>query len=444
MSQAFRLSLPIIVIGIIYFAAALAFNAATPYRTAGELINQPGGSLDIGAPDERQHANYIAHLLKGNGLPVFDPNDPNLYESYQSHQPPLYYLVAAGYCKILGIDPTDPDQGSGIRFFSTLIGLATLAGTFFATLWATTRLLDAICALAFTALLPMHVALNAAVSNDPMLFAICAWTLALLIKAIRYGWSPKICVGIGILVGAGVATKTSGLVLIPTVIAAWFLTSSASGNRMGWKSWLWCGVPIVAIVVPLVMRNFSLYGEPFALQVFQQAFSGTMQRADLQEQLGGAGAYWFGAVGALTLKSLIGVFGYMDVFLFETSPLAVMNAVYNVAILFLAGSIAACGYVAVRKQPDMVPRSVTIMLMVFAALVLLAFIRFNMTYFQAQARYLIPALPVLAMFAGIGIARVLKENEYAWLLPTAFWTAYLWLSYQTMAIGFPIRTGGQG
>lgn len=407
-------------------------------------MNQPGGSLDIGAPDERQHANYIAHLLEGNGLPVFDPKDPNLYESYQAHQPPIYYLIAAGYCKVLGIDPTNPEQGFGIRFLSTLIGIATLAGTFFATLWATTRWLDAVCALALTALLPMHVALNSAVSNDPMLFAICAWTLALLIKAMRTGWAPKLCIGIGLLVGAGVATKTSGLVLIPTVVAAWFLTSSSSGNRMGWKSWLWCGVPIVAILMPLVLRNFSLYGEPFALQVFQDAFSGTMQRVDLQEQLGGPSAYWFGAVGALTLKSLIGVFGYMDVFLFETSSLAVMGAVYNLAIVFLAASLAAYGFVAFRKEPELIPRGVGVMLLIFAALVLLAFIRFNMTYFQAQARYLIPALPVLAMYAGIGIARVLKEHEFAWILPAGFWTIYLWLSYQTLIIGFPIRLATTG
>ncbi len=64
----------------------------TPYRSGGVLLGQrdpatgqPQQVSDVGAPDERQHANYTLKLVRGEGFPVLDPNDPNLIENYQAH-----------------------------------------------------------------------------------------------------------------------------------------------------------------------------------------------------------------------------------------------------------------------------------------------------------------------------------------------------------------------
>ena len=91
-------------LGLILFTFAVLaswYATTTPYRQPGHLMNQrgpdgrPAQIPDIGAPDDRQHANYIHHLLNTNSFPVLRPDSPDLGETYQSHQPPLYYLLAA-------------------------------------------------------------------------------------------------------------------------------------------------------------------------------------------------------------------------------------------------------------------------------------------------------------------------------------------------------------
>src|SRR6185295_4224512 len=122
---------PLAVVAVLFVACCVAFNSVTPYRKPGFLLHQrnptdgrPVPVPDVGAPDERQHANYVKSLLDGKGFPVLKPGDPNLYESYQAHQPPLYYALASAWCKAFGIDPT-AEGGTGLRLLNTLIGLAT-------------------------------------------------------------------------------------------------------------------------------------------------------------------------------------------------------------------------------------------------------------------------------------------------------------------------------
>ncbi|RYG45046.1 hypothetical protein EON79_13525, partial [bacterium] len=79
-----RTTLPILLALIVaHIVLAATFAAKTPWRTGGVVTIGPSVERDIGAPDERQHANYIARLARGEGLPVFDAKDPNLYENYQ-------------------------------------------------------------------------------------------------------------------------------------------------------------------------------------------------------------------------------------------------------------------------------------------------------------------------------------------------------------------------
>jgi len=110
--------------------------------------------------------------MDGKGFPVLNPSDPDLYESYQAHQPPIYYLMAAGWCKALGIDPTSESGGFGLRLLNTLVGLSTLVGLCLCAKWAFGQWEHAWAAGCFV-LVPMNVALHSAASNDPLLIA-CA------------------------------------------------------------------------------------------------------------------------------------------------------------------------------------------------------------------------------------------------------------------------------
>ncbi len=107
-----RIPLFLVALGLLHIGLSLWFASITPYRTAGTLGHMP--IPDVGAPDERQHANYIQGLLSGEGFPVLDigrmQTDPDYRrERYENHQPPLYYIAAAAWCKVTGIgDVSDP------------------------------------------------------------------------------------------------------------------------------------------------------------------------------------------------------------------------------------------------------------------------------------------------------------------------------------------------
>lgn len=54
--------------------------------------------------DEQVHAQYVEYIVRHDALPRI--STLNLQES---HQPPLYYLVTAGWQKLLGIPAFTPD-----------------------------------------------------------------------------------------------------------------------------------------------------------------------------------------------------------------------------------------------------------------------------------------------------------------------------------------------
>ncbi|MCH7945524.1 MAG: glycosyltransferase family 39 protein, partial [Armatimonadetes bacterium] len=260
----------------IFAVWCVAFSLKTPYRQPGVLIHQNRAAApDIGAPDERQHANYVRHLLDGKGFPVLEPGSPDLGETYQSHQPPLYYVLAAGWAKITASDPTDDESGRRLRWLSTLIGLGTLLGIFFAARWGLQSDAVGLAAVAFAGLMPMFIALHSAVSNDPLLFLICSWTVALAAKGIRQGWDFKLALICGAVAGLGLLTKTTALALIPTLAAALAATRFWGNGRPSVGVWAVClGLPIL-IGLPWMVRNQSLYGDPFAVSAFNEAFVGS-------------------------------------------------------------------------------------------------------------------------------------------------------------------------
>src|SRR5438105_9824815 len=90
-----------ILLALSHAVIAIVFAGVTPYRTPGRLFINRGITIpDIGAPDERQHANYIQHLLDGKGIPTFQPAARDAGDHYEDHQPPLYYVLAAGFANL--------------------------------------------------------------------------------------------------------------------------------------------------------------------------------------------------------------------------------------------------------------------------------------------------------------------------------------------------------
>lgn len=420
-----------------HIALAASFASMTPFRKSGFLMGtrdpKTGGPqyvTDVGAPDERQHVNYVARLVHGGGFPVLDPKDPNLGENYQAHQPPLFYLLASGWSVVTGIDvPPAPPASEGkemsesdgvkLRALNVLIGAVTVGGVFMLAMWAYRRPEVALVATAFAALLPMNIALNGAVSNDPLLYCLCTWTLALVVHGIRDGWSTKLVVGVGILTGLAILTKTTGVALLPILLIALFLPGAKKIKPVQ------AAMAVVAILVvagPWLVRNQSLYGDPFAMSAFNQAFVNSPQASAFIESAGALG-YWQDWVFNWTAHSFVGVFGYMDIWLTNTTLRSGSQGLYQITWLLMAAAVI--GWVMGLAKGEKSDRPIHILLTIFTFIIVVLFIGFNAKYFQAQARYLFPAIGPISCAVGFGLTSLLRKR----------WTAALAAVVLILGIG---------
>lgn len=405
-----------------HVALAIAFASITPFRTAGLVVfgqrdpktGLPPVEKDIGAPDERQHVNYIARLAHGGGVPVFNPKDPNLYETYQSHQPPLFYTLESLWASVTGayLPPAPPategkemtqDDGLKLRSLNVLIGATTVGGVFMLAWWGYRRQGAALLAAAFAALLPMNAALSGAVSNDPLLICLCTWALALVAHGVRDGWTTKNAIGVGILSGLAILTKSNGIALLPVLLLVAILPST----RPRPTQLVAAIVPILLCAVPWWLRSTHLYGDPLASKYFKEAFGGTAQASMFIEGYGPI-AYWTQWVGWWTARSFIGVFGYMDIWLTNTGGPGGAAGIYQLGLLLLLLGLA--GWASSLRTTEPEAKRVHLLNGLFAVIVLALFLIFNATYFQAQARYLFPALGPIACGMGIGFASLYRKN----------------------------------
>lgn len=408
----------LIPLALAHLLLALLYASQTPYRQPGYVNGSPSrgytnGQLvkDYGAPDERQHANYVQRLLAGQGLPVFNPKDPNLYENYQGHQPPLFYFMDAQWCRVAGVENLIQPDGVKARYLNALLDALTVCGVFFVGLWGLGRKDVGLVAAGIVALIPMMAALDGAISNDPLLFCLCTWCLAFTARQAREGWTWAGAGAVGVLAGLAILTKTTGVALLPIVFLAGFLRTP-EGIKPKFATVLTALGIALLIAAPWWARNQANYGDPLAIKAFNEAFVGSPKTADLIEGMGAA-TYWREMFGYWTMRSFFGVFGYMDIFLNETGTSYMgpkdPNALYM--LLFVGSVLLSLGGVRWATAKDASgEKNGHILNVAFFALVFLLYLRFNLQYFQAQARYLYPAVAPVGIAIASGVCAIAKNR----------------------------------
>jgi 4-amino-4-deoxy-L-arabinose transferase-like glycosyltransferase len=413
-----------IILGL-FLVFAGQFAAKTPYRQSGWILTHGAAYEvdDIGAPDERQHANYVKRIAEGRGLAVLEPGAEDLYETYQAHQPPLYYYLGAAWTKVTAADLEIRTGGLKLRGLNILIGMGTIVGIYFLALWGTGKQNLAFAASAF-GLMPMFVALSSAISNDPLLILFCTWAMATMAKAMRDGWTVKAALLPAVFIGLGLLTKTSALALMPAVgiwALADFWTKKKSSEKPNWAIYAAILIVPILIALPWWLRNQGLYGDPLAMSAFKEAFEGSPKAAPSIERLGLIG-YLVG-VSKLTMMSFIGVFGYMDIFVLEHQGAgAAMRFYWGSIAIFLLFVFTGLWNVFKRQPENEKPAPLFwLTTITFYAVVEILFLQFNMEYYQAQARYLYPGAAVIAVLFGLGAFTLLRKREsQAWMVCAAF------------------------
>lgn len=393
-------------------------------------------------PDETAHLRYISYLAEHHGLPVFDRQNPGA--DYEFHQPPLYYLVCLPTYSLSGSSPEVAAQT--VRFVTILIGLAVLYLTF-----ALGRALlpdqawVAVAAAAVVAFLPAHLSVVSTVGNDALTEVFVTAALLLSVRYLRSSaeqrqgqmeqapsaWTIALA---GVMIGLGLLTKSIAVVLLPVV---WAAAALAAQGRQAYE---WRRLvrdlavssgPVLVIAGWWLWRNLSLYGDILAGGAFLTAFQDRPSPAEFMERTGLTPPGYVVLVAGWTLASSLGAFGPVFGNRFVFYP-------YWVYVVFGAKAlIEVVGFIRSLARDTWAgwQRQAWWLCALLAVVLLAGFIRFNLTFFQAQARYLFPALPPAAVALCLGLRTIAPPRRWqltlaagiSLLLLLAIAGLYLWI-----------------
>ncbi len=411
-----RYVLPVIL--AVYVLLAISYSIVTPLWEA---------------PDEPSHYRYIEYLAMHGTLPPPAPPQRGYFwqygyatSLYEWYQPPLYYALLAPVIAVIevlqpetmphafpSINPAFqkgarnvfapiPDRslqsvftapGPRIaRLVSVLLGLLTLVATYRLALIITNG--DeptALTATGFMAFIPQFTFLTGYISNDNLVHLLSTLCILAYVQWLRYTpvLSTRQIVGAGLLVALALLTKLSLLFVLPLGLLCllWRLVRHRSVQWWAWESGLFAGV---ALSLPL---GSWLWLPGFRAQM-EHAWV-RLQIKPARVSLDAIGNLW-----PLTHTSFWGRFGWMNV----ATPAWIPTTLTLIACLGLLGSVALVWPGTRHAQETKVSRQALALLWAVCLLVVLGFIRFNVSYVgQAQGRFLFPALSACVILVVLGL-----------------------------------------
>jgi 4-amino-4-deoxy-L-arabinose transferase-like glycosyltransferase len=269
------------------------------------------------------------------------------------------------------------------------------------------------------ALLPMRQAVMSSVGNDSATECIFSLSLYTLLLIARRGVSRSRVVMLTLLLAAGLLTKASCVLLTPVAFAVLWLAAPERRLLARAVTGILPIVAAVAIAGPWFVRNARVYGEALPLRAFHAEFANTSRAtdwigkplavdpvtADLRPgpPMGGLG--YAALVGAWTSRTFCAAYtppSRQAVGAPAFLPVSVY-AIYG--LLTLIGLSASARAIGSALQQRRAWGLVLASQGAVAALVCASFIGFTATYFQAQGRYLYPALLPVSVLWGLGMAR---------------------------------------
>jgi len=430
-------------------------------------------------PDEPAHFNYVKHLAEGQGLPILQPGDwdaaylerlkaakfpPDLSIDavrYESHQPPLYYMLATPvYLATRGL--TLSQQVVALRLLSTALGAVLLV-----IVYATAGMLfpgDRLIALAvpaFVATIPQHIAMSAAMNNDTLAEVVLSATVLLLLLTMRDGLTIKQGVATGILLGLALLTKEVA-----------YVSAVLAGGVAIWRWWtnLTPGPSLAREGKRTASPSFPLYAKS-GKHLVLTSVQGKGVRGLGRTLLWLAGAYSMAlAIAGWWFVRNAATYGGLDIFgrarhdavvvgQPETAAWGLVGAAKHIVIVLFESFWAQFGWMGVLADD----RTYTVfgVLSVLAALgfmlylwhawqdraslsrfqwaglgllastlllVLLGLFQYNLKFMQPQGRYLFPVLVPLGLFFVLGL-RELVTPRYQALIFILLYVYLLYVDY---------------
>jgi hypothetical protein len=373
------------------------------------------------APDEPAHWQFARYLHDHWALPIYQPG----FE--EGYSPPLYYLALAPIAVPSRLPSTvvvNDVAGQPVslapprRFLNSdrdlawywpvVVARLLTAAMALLTVWIVYRTAAGVTdwrggltAAAIVAFLPQFSFRMVTVSNDApvtMFGAVITWAC---VRLLQRGFTWQRGVGAALALACAYLSKASATVLIAPLAlalveapAAATATSTAAPSPSTWTSTsliarvtrLTVLLVALAIVLPWTLRNVRLYGDPFVEHARSVVGSDQLTYRSLFS------TYFLWHFPVVLTASFTGLFGWENVPL-PTWAYAALRAFW---VILLGGLIR--GWFA---------RTVDRRLVRVLALTVLALIGFvvylNLSFTAPQGRFLLPALPALALLAVLGL-----------------------------------------
>ncbi|MCS7060909.1 MAG: DUF2142 domain-containing protein [Anaerolineae bacterium] len=400
-------------------------------------------------PDEPAHYNYIRQLAQAGSFPIIEMGDYDqqfLSEKvrppktrpdvsldavqYEDHQPPLFYALAAPLFKLF--------DGAllPLRLFSLFISGWTIVFAYRALLSVFPNQPEiAPLAAAVLALIPQHIHMMAGLNNDALAEALIALTVllstCLLVNAaspqVEAGLSPRLLVGLGIVVGLSFVTKATAYLNLPIALAA--ILGASWGRRSVKTITLSLAIVIViavAIGLPWWLRSLQVYGglDFLGLQRHNEVVVGQPTTREWLEQFGPA--IYLARMAQTTFQSFWGQFGWMSVVM-NTWTYALLLVFTALSMLLFAGWWIWTTLMRGGRGRLTTPQRHVLSLYALLALGTLAgFLWYNIQFVQHQGRYLYPALIPFATAVALGWTFAAGAVATRWPPVRRYlWTAFL-------------------
>lgn len=409
----------LIAILVLYALLAVAYSFATPLWEA---------------PDEPSHYLYAEYVANQWSLPPqAPPQRGHFFEHgyvtslYEWHQPPLYYILLASQIAVANIleskvtpytfPEVNPAFAEGAvnlfypatalatgprvaRLFSVFLGLLTLLVTY--RLALTVSADDnaiALTATGFMAFIPQFTFLTSYVTNDNLANLIATLCILAYIDIINKtkALSDRQIISIGLLITLALLTKLSLLFVLPLglLAALWRLTKHHSPKIWFRESTLFVGIalslPILGLLLIPGFEDRLIYAIR-SLQPKPDFFS-------LQ---------YISTLWPMTSQSFWGRFGWMNV----RTPMWITKVMNWIALVGLIGSLVLMVRGGIRQKKASLLRQSLVFLWIVWGLVLIGFIRFNLSIFQPQGRLLFPALSSIVILVSLGLMSFASHRYY--------------------------------
>ena len=396
-------------------------------------------------PDEYAHLAYVKYLFAHRALPLFD--DPT--GNYEAHQPPLYYVsclpayaLGTALADSLGFDDAETSALLLIRVWSILIGGAVIWAVYLLglQLFANDHR-KALMAAGFAAFLPMHLVNLSGMTNDGLAELM---VLLAIIAACKFAAQPsnRAALIMGICVGLAMLVKSNSVFLLLVGVAATLLATRKCEDEAV-RLRLSGRYVAVFLATTFVLcgwwwiRNQVLYGDPLAQKVFVELFSVDRATPEWFFERGISGSGYLQMIGFGTALSFWGVFGQANVYMPE----------YFYLLGWGFGLAAIVGLVrSVRSEKRFWAGAGPCWVLAILSLgfVLAFYLRFNMIFYQVQARYLFTAIgPLAGLFvagwSGLWPAALVEESR-----PRAQAAQILWwvlLGFLLVVALYHLRSG---